>query len=114
METSTDPRADLEYHPAAALFPLPAIDSPEFGELVAELGEHGVLQPIAHRGGARWTRPAVAMATTAPGRRVRAQSCGPTCTRRRFAPTSRLVGPPDCLSAPSAGLRPDAPEYAAT
>jgi len=48
MQLSTDPRpasppADLEHHPAAALFPLLAVDSPEFGELVADIGEHGLL-----------------------------------------------------------------------
>ena len=53
MQTSTDPPADqfpptaeLEYHRAAALFPLLPVDSPEFGELVDDIGEHGLLQPI--------------------------------------------------------------------
>ncbi len=54
MRTSTDvpadqpasPPAELEYHPAAALFPLIPVDGPEFGELVADIGEHGLLQPI--------------------------------------------------------------------
>jgi ParB-like chromosome segregation protein Spo0J len=59
METSTDPPAvqpasppaELEHHPASALFPLLPIDSPEFGELVADIGAHGLLQPIVlHEG----------------------------------------------------------------
>ncbi len=58
MGTSTDPPADqfpphaeLEHHPAAALFPLLPVDSPEFGELVADIGAHGLLQPIVlHEG----------------------------------------------------------------
>jgi hypothetical protein len=55
MQTPTDqpasPPAQLEHHPAAALFPLLPIDSPEFGELVADIGEHGLLQPIVlHEG----------------------------------------------------------------
>ncbi len=59
MRTPTDPPADqgpppiaeLEFHPAAALFPLLSVDSPEFGELVADIGEHGLLQPIViHEG----------------------------------------------------------------
>ncbi len=36
----------LGCHPAAALFPLIPVDSPEFGELVDDIGEHGLLQPI--------------------------------------------------------------------
>ncbi len=59
MRTSADPPADqppppaeLEFHPAAALFPLMPVDSPEFGELVDDIGEHGLLQPIIlHEGG---------------------------------------------------------------
>jgi hypothetical protein len=59
MSTSTDrpvdqpasSPAELEHHPAAALFPLLPVDSPEFGELVADIGEHGLLQPIVlHEG----------------------------------------------------------------
>jgi ParB-like chromosome segregation protein Spo0J len=58
MQTLTDPPADhprmpgqLEPHLAAALFPLLPVDSPEFGELVADIGEHGLLQPIVlHEG----------------------------------------------------------------
>ncbi len=59
MRTSADPPADqlppptaeLEFHPVAALFPLIPVDSPEFGELVADIGEHGLLQPIVlHEG----------------------------------------------------------------
>ena len=53
MRTTTDPLpdqpmppAELEFHPAAALFPLIDVDSPEFGELVRDLQEHGLLQPI--------------------------------------------------------------------
>jgi ParB-like chromosome segregation protein Spo0J len=41
----------LEHHPAAALFPLLPVAGPEFGKLVADIGEHGVLQPIVlHEG----------------------------------------------------------------
>ncbi len=58
MRTPTDPPADslpptaeLEFHPAAALFPLIPVDSPEFGELVDDIGEQGLLQPIIlHQG----------------------------------------------------------------
>jgi ParB-like chromosome segregation protein Spo0J len=59
MRTPTDPPAnqpatppaDLEHHPAAALFPLLPVDGPEFGELVNDIGEHGLLQPIVlHEG----------------------------------------------------------------
>jgi ParB-like chromosome segregation protein Spo0J len=59
MQTLTDPPADqpasppaqLEHHPAAALSPLLPVDSPEFGELVADIGVHGLLQPIVlHEG----------------------------------------------------------------
>jgi ParB-like chromosome segregation protein Spo0J len=59
MRTATDqpvdqpaePTAELEHHPAAALFPLLSVESPEFGELVADIGEHGLLQPIVlHEG----------------------------------------------------------------
>ena len=59
MRTSTDPPADqpaappteLEHHPAAALFPLMDVDGPEFGELVADVREHGLQQPIVlHEG----------------------------------------------------------------
>ncbi len=45
------PPAELEHHPAAARFPLLPVDSPEFGELVADIGERGLLQPIVlHEG----------------------------------------------------------------
>ena len=58
MQTSTDPTPDQapppagpEFHPAAALFPLMDVDGAEFGELVRDLQEHGLLQPIAlHEG----------------------------------------------------------------
>jgi ParB-like chromosome segregation protein Spo0J len=59
MRISIDPTSDQrqpstaerQYHPAAALFPLLPVDSPEFGELVADIGEHGLLQPIVlHEG----------------------------------------------------------------
>jgi ParB-like chromosome segregation protein Spo0J len=53
MRTSNDPPsdqapppADPEFHPAAALFPLMDVDGAEFGELVRDLQEHGLLQPI--------------------------------------------------------------------
>jgi ParB-like chromosome segregation protein Spo0J len=51
MDISTDPHpasppATLDSHPAAALFPLLEVESPEFGELVQHIREHGVLQPI--------------------------------------------------------------------
>jgi hypothetical protein len=59
MRTSTDPPAEqspprpaeLEHHPAAALFPLLPVDGPEFGELVADIGPRGLLQPIVLHGG---------------------------------------------------------------
>jgi hypothetical protein len=81
IETSTDPRADQpapppaerEHHPAAVLFPLLPIDSPEFGELVADIGEHGLLQPIVlHQGtmldGRTATARASAMASSREAR----------------------------------------------
>ena len=53
MEITTDPTpdptlpsADLPFHPAANLFPLLEVESPEFGELVQDIREHGLLQPI--------------------------------------------------------------------
>jgi ParB-like nuclease domain len=51
MDISTDPQpasppADLDSHSAANLFPLLEVDSPEFGELVQDIREHGLLQPI--------------------------------------------------------------------
>jgi hypothetical protein len=43
--------AGLDHHPAAALFPLLEVESQEFGELVRDLQEHGLLQPIVlHEG----------------------------------------------------------------
>jgi hypothetical protein len=37
--------------PRRRLFPLLPVDSPEFGELVSDIGEHGLLQPIVlHEG----------------------------------------------------------------
>src|SRR5262252_1578986 len=52
LRGSGHPRtAHLAHHPAAALFPLLPTDSPEFGELVADIGEHGLLQPIVLREG---------------------------------------------------------------
>src|ERR1041385_1185387 len=51
MEYFNDPQpeslaADLDHHPAAALFPLLPVDGPEFGELVHDIREHGLVQPI--------------------------------------------------------------------
>ena len=53
MEIPTDPtpgptptHADLPFHPAADLFPLLEVESPEFGELVQDMREHGLLLPI--------------------------------------------------------------------
>ena len=52
MEFSIDPTTDptppaaLDHHPAANLFPLLEVESPEFGELVQDIREHGLLQPI--------------------------------------------------------------------
>ena len=50
MEYSNDPRpaspAALDSHPAANLFPLLEVVSPEFGELMDDIREHGLLQPI--------------------------------------------------------------------
>ena len=43
---TTSPPAELDFHPAAALFPFMEVDGPEFGELVADVLEHGLLQPI--------------------------------------------------------------------
>jgi ParB-like nuclease domain len=55
MDISTDPHvspsAALDSHPAADLFPPLEGESPEFGELVRDLQEHGLLQPIVlHEG----------------------------------------------------------------
>jgi hypothetical protein len=58
MGTSTDPPlgqamppAELQHHPAAALFPLMDVDGPEFGDLVRDVQQHGLLQPIVvHEG----------------------------------------------------------------
>jgi len=48
---TASPIAWLEHHPAAALFPLMDVDGPEFGELVDDIREHGLLQPIVlHEG----------------------------------------------------------------
>ena len=51
MASSTDVPAALAFHPATNLFPLLEVESPEFGELVQDVREHGVLQPIVlHKG----------------------------------------------------------------
>jgi ParB-like chromosome segregation protein Spo0J len=56
MSTTPDarpapPPAALDYHPAANLFPLLEVESPEFGEFVRDIREHGLLQPIVlHEG----------------------------------------------------------------
>jgi hypothetical protein len=45
------PPADLDFHSSAALSPRLPIDSREFGVLVADIGAHGLLQPIVlHEG----------------------------------------------------------------
>ena len=55
METSTHPPpgypggpppTDPDFQPAAALFSLMDVDGPEFGELVDDIREHGLVQPI--------------------------------------------------------------------
>ena len=50
MKVSIDPHpappAALDSHPAAGLFALLDVESEEFGELVRDLQEHGLLHPI--------------------------------------------------------------------
>jgi ParB-like chromosome segregation protein Spo0J len=45
-QPTSSPPATLDSHPAADLFPLLEVESPEFGELVRDIPEHGLLQPI--------------------------------------------------------------------
>ena len=47
----TLPLAELEYHPATALFRLMVVDDEEYGELVREVQDHGLVRPIVlHEG----------------------------------------------------------------
>jgi hypothetical protein len=75
-------RATLDFHPAATLSP---VGGPEFGELVADLQEHGLPQPIGLYDGrirdgrdrAAWSRAlGVAGATTRPSRDVSLRMAG--------------------------------------
>ena len=56
MQTLTDPTSDhapppaeLEDHPAAALFPLTDVDGPEFGELVEDHRDAAAIGPCEER-----------------------------------------------------------------
>ncbi len=77
MEYSTDPPttsppAELDHHPAANLFPLLEVESPEFGELVRDIREHGLLQAIVlcdseRDHAAEWARRPLARAAADTG-----------------------------------------------